>query len=101
MAMRVRGVTIKLDQRHKAESDPAVAAASVLARAGFLRGLRELGERYHFTLPKGASTQVQVAACQFIKTHGPTMLNDVAKCHFKTTDSVLAELGLDRNALAK
>jgi ribonuclease HIII len=100
-ALRDRGVTIKLDQRHKAESDPAVADASVLARAGFLRGLRELGERYHLTLPKGASSQVQAAAGQFIKTHGPTALNEVAKCHFKTADDVLAGLGLDRNALTK
>jgi ribonuclease HIII len=40
-----KGVKIKLEQRTKAESDPAVAAASVLARAAFVRGLRKLGER--------------------------------------------------------
>ncbi|TAN38671.1 MAG: ribonuclease HIII [Verrucomicrobia bacterium] len=100
-ALKQRGLTIKLDQRHKAESDPAVAAASVLARAGFLKGLRELGQRYDLTLPKGASDKVQDVARQFVKKHGPTALNEVVKCHFKTTDTVLGDLGLDRHALAQ
>jgi len=98
-ALKQRGLTIKLDQRHKAESDPAVAAASVLARAGFLKGLRELGQRHDVTLPKGASDRVQDVARQFVKKYGPAALNTVAKCHFKTTDSVLGDLGFDRHAL--
>lgn len=99
-ALKKRGLTIKLDQRHKAESDPAVAAASVLARAGFLKGLRELGQRYDLVLPKGASAKVQEVARKFVKKHGPAALSEVVKCHFKTTDSVLGDLGLDRQALA-
>jgi ribonuclease HIII len=98
-ALKARGLTIKLDQRHKAESDPAVAAASVLARAGFLKGLRELGQRYDLVLPKGASDKVQVVARQFVQQHGPAALNAVVKCHFKTTDSVLGALNLDRRSL--
>ena len=100
-ALHKRGLKIKLDQRHKAESDPAVAAASVLARAGFLKGLRELGQRYAITLPKGASDKVQEVAKSLIKKHGPTVLNEVAKCHFKTTDSVLGALNFDRSSLAQ
>lgn len=99
-ALKARHLDIKLEQRHKAESDPAVAAASVLARAGFLRGLRTLSEHYKVTLPKGASRLVQETACQMIKAHGPAVLNEVAKCHFKTTDEVLATSGLDRQSLA-
>ena len=99
-ALKARGVTIKLEQRHKAESDPAVAAASVLARAGFLRGLRELGAKIGVELPKGASDRVQVAARQVIALRGPAALGDVAKLHFKTTDAVLASVGLARSALA-
>ena len=37
-----KGKKIKLDQRTKAESDPAVAAASILARAGFLFALKKM-----------------------------------------------------------
>ena len=93
-------MTIKLEQRHKAESDPAVAAASVLARAGFLRGLRELGAKTGVELPKGASDRVQVAARLVIQQRGPAALGEVAKLHFKTTEAVLASLGLARGALA-
>ncbi|MCX7009799.1 MAG: ribonuclease HIII [Kiritimatiellaeota bacterium] len=100
-ALKARGIKIKLEQRHKAESDPAVAAASVLARAGFLHGLRELGQKAGVDLPKGASHQVQDAAKQFIAKHGPAALGDVAKLHFKTTDHVLVSLGLTRSALAE
>ena len=99
-ALKARGVTIKLDQRHKAESDPAVAAASVLARTGFLRGLRALGDKIGVELPKGASDRVQVAARLVIQQRGPAALGDVAKLHFKTTDAVLASVGLAREALA-
>ena len=99
-ALKARGVTIKLEQRHKAESDPAVAAASVLARTGFLRGLRELGTKIGVELPKGASDRVQVAARQVIEKCGPAALGEVAKLHFKTTDAVLASCGLTRGALA-
>ena len=98
-ALKTRGLKIKLEQRHKAESDPAVAAASVLARAAFLKGLRELGARYNLVLPKGASDQVQVVARELVNKHGPTVLNAMVKCHFKTTDSVLDALGLDRHVL--
>jgi ribonuclease HIII len=99
-ALKARGVKIKLDQRHKAESDPAVAAASVLARAGFLHGLRELSKKIAIELPKGASTTVQDVARQIIAKQGPAALGDVAKLHFKTTDAVLAGLGLHRNLLS-
>lgn len=100
-ALKAREIKIKLEQRHKAESDPAVAAASVLARAGFLHGLRELSQKTGVDLPKGASSLVQDAAKKFIAAHGPAALGDVAKLHFKTTDQVLASLGLDRAALAE
>ena len=36
-----RGKKILLEQRTKAESDPAVAAASILARAGFVMALKK------------------------------------------------------------
>ncbi len=98
-ALKARGLTIKLEQRHKAESDPAVAAASVLARAAFLQGLRNLGQQAGLDLPKGAAAQVQVAAEKFVLLHGPPALGRVAKLHFKTTDHILADLGLNRSAL--
>jgi len=98
-ALLQHGRRLKLEQRPRAESDPAVAAASILARAAFLRALRELGARYGAALPKGAPPAVQDAARRLIAKHGPPVLLDAAKCHFKTTDAVLAALRLDRGAL--
>lgn len=90
-ALMKNGRSIELHQRPKAESDPAVAAASILARAGFLHALRKLGETYQTVLPKGASPQVREAAVRVVASHGPKALLDLAKCHFRTTDAVLEE----------
>lgn len=96
-ALREKGRQIKLDQRPKAESDPAVAAASILARAGFLRSLRQLGEKYATKLPKGASAQTRQVAMDLIKKNGPEVLLETCKGHFKTAEQVLAATGFARS----
>jgi ribonuclease HIII len=98
-ALLKKGRSIKLEQRPKAESDPAVAAASVIARALFLRGLKDIRKRYGMDIPKGASAAVKEAAKKLVEQKGPGVLLDVAKCHFKTTDDVLAQTGHARGEL--
>ncbi len=98
-ALLKKGRSIKLEQRPKAESDPAVAAASVLARALFIRALRDLERQYQAEFPKGASAAVKDAAKKLVELKGPGVLLDTAKCHFKTTDEVLAHTGQTRAAL--
>ncbi|MFO7535633.1 MAG: ribonuclease HIII [Kiritimatiellia bacterium] len=98
-ALLTRGKTIKLDQRHKAESDMAVAAASILARDRFLAALLELQERYGVKIPKGASALVKETALDLVRKHGPAVLLETVKCHFKTADEVLALAGCNRQAL--
>jgi len=83
-ALKEKGKQIELVQRTKAESDVAVAAASILARAEFLRRLKLLGEGLGETLPKGASAQVAAAARRIHAAQGPEGLARVAKRHFKT-----------------
>lgn len=95
-ALQQKGRKIKLEQRHKAESDVAVAAASILARSGFLTAMDKLGEKYGVKLPKGASDQVKAMAGEIAKKHGGAAFLEVAKCHFKTTDDVLGPLGKTR-----
>ena len=80
------GVT--LVQIPKAESDIAVAAASIIARDLFLRQLEQLSKKYQIQLPKGAS-QVIDAGKQFVKQHGSESLRYVAKLHFRTTTDIL------------
>ena len=89
-ALQEKGRKIVLEQRTKAESDMAVAAASILARAEFLIRLNRLSEELGTTLPKGASPAVELAARMVIKKHGQERLESVAKLHFKTTQAVLS-----------
>ena len=69
-ALQERGKKIILQQRTKAESDVAVAAASILARAAFLTRLETLGQQAGVNLPKGASPQVKAAAREVLGKSG-------------------------------
>ncbi len=91
-ALMERGQKLQLDQRTKAESDPAVAAASILAREKFIDWLQATGDRLGTKLPRGASAQVKQAATDLLRTHGSDVLPTVAKTHFKTAAEVLAPL---------
>jgi ribonuclease HIII len=80
---------LKLYQFEQAEADTAVAAASVLARAEYLRQLQRLSTEVGMALPKGA-THVVEAGRLLVERHGPDVLNRVAKWHFKTTRKILS-----------
>jgi ribonuclease HIII len=90
-ALQAKGKKVRLVQRTKAETDLAVAAASVLARAEFLHRLQRLSQEIGTSLPKGASPAVELAARMVIKKHGRERLGAVAKLHFKTTERVVGE----------
>ena len=100
-ALMTRGRKVELVQRHRAEADVAVAAASILARAAFLSALDKLHKDYSQKFPKGASDQVKAAAEDLVKQHGASILLKTAKCHFRTTDQVLEKLALKRAALGR
>src|SRR2546425_6958793 len=87
-ALLERGRRIKLVQRPRAESDPAVAAASLLARAEFLARLKALEDRLGMPLPKGAGPPVLAAARAIVARHGAEALGQVAKLHFRSTAQV-------------
>ena len=83
-ALMSLGRAIELVQRHKAEEDVAVAAASILARHEFVTRLAALEKQFEMKLPKGASAAVDAAAKEFIAKHGAANLPKVAKMHFRT-----------------
>jgi ribonuclease HIII len=83
-ALMSLGREIELVQRHKAESDLAVAAASILARDEFVSRLARLEKDFSQKLPKGASASVDTAAKEFLVRHGVENLPKVAKMHFRT-----------------
>lgn len=88
-ALYERGKAVEFRSLVRAEADIAVAAASILARAEFLRRLEKLGEEFGVPLPKGA-TNVIATGKKFVAQHGPEALRNVAKMHFRTSGQVLA-----------
>jgi ribonuclease HIII len=87
-ALMEKGRGIQLDQRTKAESDLAVAAASILARERFIDWLHTAGARLQVTLPRGASSQVKEVARTLVAARGADFLSQVSKTHFKTAAEV-------------
>ena len=86
-----RGRRIQLDQRTKAESDPAVAAASILARERFIDWLENAGRQHGVLLPRGASAQVKAAARQLVGKSSAAILRQLAKTHFRTAREIAPE----------
>ncbi|PYK59299.1 MAG: ribonuclease HIII, partial [Verrucomicrobia bacterium] len=82
-ALMSLGRDIELVQRHKAEADLAVAAASILARHEFVTRLAALEKQFGMKFPKGASGAVDEAAREFVARHGTEGLANVAKMHFR------------------
>jgi ribonuclease HIII len=88
-ALRALGVDVPLLQRPKAdETDLAVSAASILARAAFLRGLEKLVKAWGLPFHKGAGPEVLAHARDFVRKHGHDKLGQVAKLHFKSTQQL-------------
>src|SRR5213594_1505870 len=82
------GRKIDIEQRTKAESDIAVAAASILAREAFINWLERKGKEMGLRLERGASANVKETAKKIVEMKGPGALRDVAKIHFRTAHEV-------------
>lgn len=87
-ALMTKGKNIELKQSVRAEADIIVAAASVLARAEFVKRMQELSNRYEINFAKGASSLVKEQAKDFIKKYSYERLNEAAKMHFKTAKEI-------------
>ena len=83
-ALMSLGREIELVQKHRAEEDLVVAAASILARHEFVSRLGKLEKEFGMEFPRGASAAVDAAAKEFIAKHGAHNLQKVAKMHFRT-----------------
>ena len=78
------GRKINIEQRPKAESDIAVAAASILAREAFINWLERKGKEIGLRLDRGVSAGVKESAKKLVEMNGPDALRAVAKVHFRT-----------------
>jgi len=85
------GRKIEVQQRPRAESDIAVAAASILARESFINWLDREGKKLEVRLERGASPGVKLTAQKLVEAKGPEVLRQVAKVHFRTAHAVAPE----------
>ena len=90
-ALNRKSLKVNLTQRHRAEEDLAVAAASILARHAFVEGLAHIGEEIGIVLPKGCSAATQKAGREILRRWGEEKFSAVSKMHFKTLDAILGK----------
>ena len=64
-----------------------------------VNALQKMGESYKTEIPKGASQKVKEVAQDLVEAHGPNVLLETSKCHFKTLDEVLKQKGFSRTDL--
>jgi ribonuclease HIII len=79
------GGSYRLELRERAESDPAVAAASILARDEYLRGLDGISEEYGIRAVPGSGRTADDVAGEFVRKFGSDVLYRIAKVHFRNT----------------
>jgi len=91
-ALMKKGRAIELIQRPKAEEDLAVAAASILARAEFLKRLYFLSKGLGVDLPKGSSPPAEETGLKLVKLQGIEALAKAAKMHFKLTERIVKSM---------
>tara|TARA_R100000027_G_scaffold1806_3_gene1995 strand:- start:14487 stop:15443 length:957 start_codon:yes stop_codon:yes gene_type:complete len=85
----IKELPIELKMMTKAESDPVVAAASIVARALYVRKMEELSKEAGEPLRKGASGLVKQQAVQLVHKFGADGLRRFAKINFKTTNEAI------------
>lgn len=78
------GIDFDLQMRTKAESDPVVAAASIVARATYVRAIKDLEKTAEMKLPKGCSAGTRKAGEKLVEKFGRERFGAFAKLHFKT-----------------
>ncbi|MDR1010175.1 MAG: ribonuclease HIII [Opitutaceae bacterium] len=82
-----------LRMRTKAEEDPVVAAASICARAEYVRQMQKLSKRFGAKLQKGAGPIAKKQAGEIVGRFGARALGEFGKLHFRTAYEVVSAAG--------
>jgi ribonuclease HIII len=91
-ALKAENCEIVLEQRPRAESDIAVAAASIVARAGFVDSMNDYTAKAGIDIPLGTSAaDVKSIGKQIYRRWGKQGLERIAKMHFKTIQEIMSE----------
>ena len=83
-------IKLELFQIERGERHAPVAAASILARAGFIRAMDRLSDELGMLIPKGSSSQVDETARRIVRKFGDKALLKLSKVHFKNYNRVLS-----------
>ncbi len=83
------GTAIPLTQIVRGEAVLQVAAASIIARAAFLRDMKRLSIAAGVALPKGAGAPVDRVGQTIAARHPLSIFNSIAKTHFKNYQRIL------------
>jgi ribonuclease HIII len=88
-ALMAKGKEIVLKQEVRAEAIPQVAAASILARAGYVNAMAKLSSQYGMSIPKGAGEPVDKAAQVLMGKFGISVFEKIAKVHFRNYKKII------------
>ncbi|MBW6514303.1 MAG: ribonuclease HIII [Candidatus Syntrophosphaera sp.] len=86
--IKSRELPIPVEERPGAEADPAVAAASIIARYQFIQSRQAMDRHYQMKFPLGSGKNVLAPAREFADKYGWNRLAEVAKLHFVTSRDV-------------
>jgi ribonuclease HIII len=85
---------IKIEFIEKGEKNPAVAAASIVARAVYLESLEQLSKSFlnnEFKLTSGSGTLSNNILKKIVKKYDKNIITNIAKTHFKNVQAILGE----------
>jgi len=85
--LSVRPEIVELRVRAE-DSEPVVAAASIVARSVYIHELERLSSIYGVDLKPGAGTSVDRIGKELVRLHGSGVLFNIAKVHFANTGRV-------------
>jgi len=88
-ALMENGKKIKVHQMVRGEAIVQVAAASIVARAAFVRAIAGMNKNYGTNIPKGAGNLVDAAGRVLVDRYGRSVLEKTAKVHFKNYKKVI------------
>ena len=83
---------ILVDFQVRAEQDPAVAIASVIARAGYLLSLRQISETIlenKFSLIPGSGAESDKLLAEISASYGHDIFDKIAKTHFANFERII------------
>ena len=92
----VKDNSFDLQMRTKAEEDPVVAAASIIARATWLEQMKKLEDLAGRSLPKGSGVQAKQAAIELYRQLGESGCLNSARCISRLPTRQWAKLPLLR-----